>query len=160
MGPRFSVIEVGELAVRSGCGVRVRGGVEVDLNRLQREFARLHRNRPHDLYVGHLAHLLPIRDAIVLRCHPVELAQRLARARRGSPSERAENAAAEAIDLVLREALRLGRRVWEVDTSGRSPTAVAQEVARRWRRRGPPRFGTVDWLADPSVTDYLLDRGR
>jgi broad-specificity NMP kinase len=65
----------------------------------------------------------------------------------------------EAIDLVLGEAVGPGRRVWEVDTTGRSPRQVAEEVRRRLRRRGPSSFGRVRWLADPTVTDYLLDAG-
>lgn len=65
----------------------------------------------------------------------------------------------EAIDLVLREAIGPGRRVWEVDTTGRSPRQVASEVRRRLRRRGPSSYGHVRWLADPTVTDYLLDAG-
>jgi adenylate kinase len=132
--------------------------VNVDLVRLQRRFRALRAGRPYDIYVGHLAHLLPIRDVVVLRCHPLELRRRLERGRRGRPADRDANAVAEAIDVVLREALVLGRRVWEVDTTGRSPTEVAALVERRLTHRGPTRRAGVDWLADPRVTAYLLDR--
>lgn len=155
--PRFSVVEVAELAVRAGLGRRQGGSIIVDLPQLQHRFPGLHRAHPHQVYVGHLAHLLPIRDIVVLRCNPVVLAQRLRRLRRGSARDRDANVVSEAIDLVLREALGPGRRVWEVDTTGRSPEEVAREVRLRIRKRGPSVYGRVRWLTDPRVTDYLLD---
>jgi adenylate kinase len=148
--------EVGELANELGCARRVRGVWQVDLSRLRRV---LQGRRPWggvDLVVGHLAHLLPIRDVLVLRCHPEELLRRLRRARRGSPLDRSENYVAEATDVVLWEAVGPGRRVWEIDTTGRSVERVAALVARRWRTRGRPTYGGIDWLADPRVTAHLL----
>lgn len=112
------------------------------------------------MVVGHLAHLLPIPDVVVLRCHPAELARRLARARRGSPADRRENVLAEATDVVLEESVGRGRRVWEIDTTARPVRAVARAVARRLRGRGPSSYGAVDWLSDPRVTAHLLDRPR
>ncbi len=158
LAPWFRSVEVGTLAVRLGYGRRTGPrSTTVDLDRL---VTRLRRDPPDvDLVVGHLAHLLPIRDVIVLRCHPRELARRLARARRGSAEERAENVLAEAMDAILFEAARPGHRVWEFDTTGRDPEAVARRVAYRIARRGPSRFGRVDWLADPTVTEELLRLG-
>ena len=63
---------------------------------------------------------------------------------------------AETTDVVLLEALRRRRRVWEVDTTGRSVADVAREVDAIVRDRAGPHHGSVDWLADPLVTDYLL----
>ncbi len=161
LGPRWRHREVGELALELRAGRR-RGAdsVEVDLGRMRALGRRAGGFADVDLVVGHLAHLLPIRDVIVLRCHPVELERRLRRAHRGSPVERRENFVVEATDAVLREALARRRRVWEVDTSGRSVASVAREVARRLERRGPPAYGRVDWLADAAVTAHLLDRPR
>lgn len=154
---RLRSIEVAELAQAHRAGRAVTGGVEVDLPRLRAEL----RGRPGfagvDLVVGHLAHLLPLRDVIVLRCQPEKLRRRLAYARRGTVADRRENFIAEAVDVVLLEALRWHRRVWEVDTTDRSVVEVSGEVARRVRRRGPPSYGSVDWLSDPTVTAHLLD---
>jgi adenylate kinase len=157
---RYRVVEVGELALELGAARRTRGGLEVDLPRLSALVRRPRTLRRYDLVVGHLAHLLPLRNVVVLRCDPLELSHRLARARRGSPSTRRENARAEALDVVLLETLRPGRRVWEFDTTGRSVRAVARDVARCLARPGPSRYGRVDWLADPRVTEGLLDRRR
>jgi adenylate kinase len=153
---RNLAVEVGELALSRGAGRRRGDAIEVDLPRLSRRFSEM-RTRP-EFVVGHLAHLLPIRDVVILRCHPIRLVARLDRARRGSPRDRSENAVAEATDLILREAIDRRRRILEIDTTRISPAAVAARILR-WSR-GPrrPEYGSVDWLADPSVTDYLLAR--
>ncbi len=148
---RHSVVEVAELGAARRRGSR---SVVVDLDRRRREAWP----PGLEIVVGHLSHLLRVRDAIVLRCRPDELARRLARARRGTARDRRQNVEAEATDVVLIEALRAGLRVWEIDTTGRSPASVARSVARRLRRGGPASYGTVDWLADRRVTEHLLDR--
>lgn len=158
LGARVAREEVSELALRLGAGRRRGPGVEVDLGRIDREL-RKHPIRDDRVLVGHLAHLLPVRDVVLLRCHPAELDRRLRRARRGGAAERRENVAAEAVDVVLSEAVALGRRIWEIDTTGRTVGAVAREVERRWRLRGPERYGRVDWLSDPAVTRLLLRGG-
>lgn len=154
----WRVVEVGTCALEWGYATHRPGGTVVDLPALRRAFASLHRKDPHDVYVGHLAHLLPIRDVVVLRCHPLELAGRLARGRRGRPREQSENVAAEALDVVLVEARGPQRRLWEVDTTGRPLSGVVRSVARRLRYRGRSSYGRLSWLSDPSVTDYLLER--
>ncbi len=149
--------EVADLARELGLARADGAGVEVDLGRLRRALLRRPREDLPELLVGHLAHLLPVREAIVLRCHPRELARRLARARRGGPADREANVVSETVDLVLIEALERQVPVFEIDTTGRSVAAVAWEVEERLRRGGAPRQGTVDWLADRRVTEHLLD---
>jgi adenylate kinase len=152
----WRTVEVADLALSLRTGRRTRAGSEVDLSATARAW-RSGRAPAVDLVVGHLAHLLPIRDVVVLRCHPRELARRLERSRVGLERERYANLVCEATDVVLVEALSRRRRVWEVDTTGRSPASVAREVARRIRRRGPPSYGRVDWLSDAWVGKHLLD---
>ena len=154
LGPGVAVEEVAALAVRLGTARRLRHGVEVDLARTA---ARFRRRGPPGVVVGHLAHLLPIRNAIVLRCHPIELDGRLRASGRFSRRQRAENVAAEALDLILAEARSRRRRIWEVDTSGRSPAGVGRALGRIVAGDVPPTGPSgVDWLADPAVTEYLL----
>ncbi len=155
---RFRAVEVGELARELRCARRTGRGWTVDLTTLRDRFRPWARTAGGVLVVGHLAHLLPIRDVVVLRCHPVELERRLSRAHRGTPASRRENAMAEALDLVLVEAVGPGRRVWEIDTTGRPVDQVSRSVARRLSDRGPSRYGKIDWLGDPRVTDGLLGR--
>ncbi len=158
--PEYRPVEVGDLARAVGAA-RPRGrSTEVDLAGLSRWVRSHPPPTGTTLVVGHLAHLLPVRESVVLRCAPLELLGRLRRARRGAPAERTENLLAEAIDVVLAEAVAADQRVREIDTTGRSPEEVARLV-RAWLR-GPrrARYGSVDWLSDPSVTDSLFRLAR
>ncbi|HLN51371.1 MAG TPA: AAA family ATPase [Thermoplasmata archaeon] len=155
---RFRVVEVRDLARKVGAVRRRGASVEVDLDALSRAVRRPVTVGAPELIVGHLAHLLPLREAIVLRCHPNELLARLRRARRGTPANRQSNYVCEATDSILIEARRLGRRVFEIDTTNRTVEAVARDVARHLRGRGPARSQSIDWLADAAVTAHLLDR--
>ncbi|MCI4353095.1 MAG: AAA family ATPase [Thermoplasmata archaeon] len=158
------VVAVADLAARLGCAERRTGhSLQVDLSRLARRMGALDVARPRSkrprasVLTGHLAHLLPVRDVIVLRCHPRELRRRLQR-RGARVNELRANVASEAIGVILFEAAacRRGGRLWEVDTTGRSPSTVARVVGRLLRNRPASRFGHVDWLADPWVTEQLL----
>jgi adenylate kinase len=152
-----STVEVGDLALRSGWGRRGTHGVEVDLRGLRRELRRRPRVFGADLVVGHLAHLLPVRDVIVLRCQPVELGRRLESSGRGDLKSRHENLLAEALNVVTAEAVARRRTVFEVDTTGRTPARVAREVSDWLAGERRPQWGRVDWLRDPAVTEHLLD---
>jgi len=157
LGP-LRTVEVAELA-RSWGFARTRGeSVEVDLAGMIRAARVGTALAGIDVVVGHLSHLLPLRDVVVLRCHPLELDRRLRRSPRGPAAARRENVAAEATDVIRWEAVGRGRRVCQIDTTDRSAASIASEVRRfaRSRRPGPPP--RIDWLADPRVTDYLLDR--
>ena len=96
--------------------------------------------------VSHLAHRLEPDRAIVLRCHPEELGDRLTDVGRSSASV-AENCEAEALDLILAEAVAtLGSAgVAEVDTTGRPPEAVTDDVERLVTDTWTPSAGTVDF---------------
>ncbi|MFZ1024018.1 MAG: AAA family ATPase [Thermoplasmata archaeon] len=152
---RWTTLEVAALARLTRSGRHRGGSLSVDLALLRKRSRQSAEFRSADVVVGHLAHFLPIRDVIVLRCHPIELGRRLRHARRGTPEDRAANVVAEATDLILMEALRLRRRIWEVDTTHRRPSAIASEVDRLLRRRAVPSYGGIDWLADRSVTEHL-----
>jgi adenylate kinase len=151
-------IEVTELARAWGLARSTQRTTEVDLAGLARAAKSSRSLLGVDVVVGHLAHLLPLRDVVVLRCDPLELDRRLRRDPRGSARDRIQNVAAEATDVIRWEAVGPGRRVVQIDTTGRTVTAVARDVARFVRRRTTLTSPRIDWLADPRVTDYLLDR--
>lgn len=77
---------------------------------------------------SHLAHY--ITDiAIVLRAYPPELKKRLEK--RGYSEEKLnENAEAEAIDLILAEAFEWCKKVFEVNTTGRTAEETAEDVEK------------------------------
>jgi len=95
---------------------------------------------------SHLAHHFDADAAIVLRCHPDQLEERL-RARGESAAKATENAESEALDIVLSETVqRFGReQVYEIDTTDRSPDEVADEVVTVLRGERDPSAGTVDF---------------
>ena len=99
------------------------------------------------LVESHLSHLLDVDGAVVLRCHPEALKPRL-RERGESEASIAENAESEALDVILAEAVeRHGAdAVWEIDTTDRSPAAVADDVAAAIEGKSAPRVGVVDFI--------------
>lgn len=123
-----------------------RGSWIADLEALRDRLA----GRDDVLLESHLAHHLPVDRVVVLRCHPVELERRL-RERGADASKAAENADAEALDVVLAEAVAEhgAGRIYEVDTTDRTPDGVAREVEAVLRGEREPAAGTVDFV------DYL-----
>lgn len=81
------------------------------------------------LFEGHLAHHLAVDVVILLRTSPSVLEDRLL-ARGWSPEKVRENMEAEACDVILIEATELGRPVYEIDTSVKSPESVVRDIAR------------------------------
>jgi adenylate kinase len=96
---------------------------------------------------SHLAHLVPADRVVVLRCHPDELERRLLE-RGESEAKASENAESEALDLILSEAVsEHGReRVYEIDTTDRTPKTVAREIDRVIEGEREPSAGEVDFL--------------
>jgi adenylate kinase len=99
---------------------------------------------------SHLAHLLDADRVVVLRCRPDVLESRL-RERGVSEAKATENAESEALDVILSEAVEDHgtERVYEIDTTGRSPDEVAAEIERVVVGERDPSAGEVDF------TDYL-----
>lgn len=102
------------------------------------------------LFESHYAHRIPVDRAVVLRCHPTELERRL-RGRGVDERSARENAEAEALDVILAEAVdALGANaVVEVDTTGREIADVTTDVRGAIRGDIDPRSGIVDF------TEYL-----
>jgi adenylate kinase len=99
---------------------------------------------------SHLAHHLSADRVAVLRCRPDRLTERLRE--RGEPEATvAENAESEALDVVLGEAVeRHGAdAVYEIDTTDRTPAAVAEALAAVLSGEREPSAGTVSFI------DYL-----
>jgi len=127
------VVDVSELARARGAVAgrdEGRGVDEVDVGRLRsawRAELTKHAGADRILLVGHLSHLLPCDIIVVLRTSPRVLRARLEA--RGYPSAKVqENVEAEAIDVVLLEALEAGapEGVHELDTTSDAPERTAE----------------------------------
>jgi adenylate kinase len=93
---------------------------------------------------GHVAHFLPADTVVVLRAAPRVLRQRLA-ARGWSPEKIAENVEAEALDVILIEALELNDRVCEIDGTDMTPEQVAAAVREIALGTDKYKPGSVDF---------------
>ncbi|MHC1571832.1 MAG: adenylate kinase family protein [Methanosarcinales archaeon] len=105
---------------------------------------------------GHLSHMLRGIDAvIVLRCHPRVLEKRL-EDRGYTRSKIDENTQAEALDIILCEAIDEALdRVYEVETTKRTPEETADAVKEIIKclidgERVPPEYlpGRIDWIEE------------
>lgn len=99
---------------------------------------------------GHLSHLLPVDRAIILRCDPLELEQRLI-SNKWSDKKIKENVAAEILDAIKIEAYESMDCIFEVDTSGKSPEEIANAIEDILK--GNYKQPKVDWL---EKYEYLL----
>ena len=122
-----------------------RGCLEADMDALADHLAALD-SEDISILEGHFSHHFA--DwSIVLRLSPVILKSRL-EARGYSARKIRENLEAEALDVVLVEAVQLCSRVDEIDTTEKSPQEVSELVTEiiQGRLKLPP--GRVDWLND------------
>jgi len=149
------VVDLGRAALYTGCvtGIdRRRGSREVDVGKLNRVLKRQLKESTEPLIVfqGHLAHHLDVDGAVVLRCPPSVLARRLGK-RRWAKRKVRENACAEAVGVIVTEAVEaLGpRHVFEVNTSrggaGFAARAVMDVAAGRGARYAA---GSLDFLEE------------
>lgn len=95
-----------------------------------------------------------VKLVIVLRLDPVILYRRL-RARKWTRSKAWENVESELVDVCLEEAVRLfgRRRVFEIDTTSKSPLRVLSETLRVVKGEAKVSGFQTDWLSkyDPLV---------
>ncbi len=126
---------------------------DVDRESLIADFdaVRSHLGDWEGILESHLAHQFDVDRVVVLRCEPTELEARLTE-RGDSAAKARENAESEALDVVLSEAVEThGQQfVYEIDTTDRSPEAVADEIAAVLNGDRDPSAGNVDF------TEYLI----
>jgi adenylate kinase len=144
------VVEIGDLIKEHGLHEGLdeeRGSLEVDPEVLADRVPRLLPGG-EVLLIGHLAHLVPVGLIIVLRCRPSVLEKRLES--RGWPSAKVrENVEAEALDVILVEAVESGRETVEIDTTAMSTTEVADAVETVLKgEREKYAVGNVDWSSE------------
>jgi len=97
---------------------------------------------------SHYSHFMDVNMAIVFRCRPAVLRDRL-RARQWSEEKISENIEAEAIDVITQEATQRIPFVYEVDTTARLPTETAEQVLAilQGKTKGHEPGG-VDWTSE------------
>ena len=144
----YTVVDLDEVARRDGFVTgrdAVRQTDEVDVEALRdglRVPAKIAFLR------SHFAHRMRVNLAIVLRCRPSMLRQRL-EARGWGPEKVRENVEAEAIDVILQEAVANLPFVYEVDTTDLTPEATADAILAvlQGKTKGHEP-GSVDWTSE------------
>ncbi|MCL7476100.1 MAG: adenylate kinase family protein [ANME-2 cluster archaeon] len=117
----YRIIDLNALIIGEGLHAgkdEQRGSFEADMEALQARVDELVADRTATVIIeGHLSHLLTgIDGLIVLRTRPCVLAQRLEN--RGYPPQKVqENMEAEALDVILVEAVERYERVYELETT-------------------------------------------
>lgn len=146
----YKVIDLNAL-VKGGLNFGIdpeRGCLEADMDGLRMRLDELDDANADTITIieGHFSHYFA-NFAIVLRLDPQELKKRL-EARGYYEKKIQENLEAEALDVILVEAVESCNRVDEIDTTGRSSSEVADMVVKiiRGELRLPP--GQVSWLED------------
>ena len=143
----YRVLDINSL-VRGGMNLGLdpeRGCLEADMDALAGHLASLD-SKETVILEGHFSHHFA--DwAIVLRLSPAALRPRLEK-RGYYQAKIRENLEAEALDVILVEAVDMCQRVDEIDTTGRSAADVAAliEDIIEGRLHLPP--GQVDWLEE------------
>ena len=141
----YAVVDLDELARKGGFIAghdSVRDTDEVDIEAL-RDSLRIPAKIAF-LY-SHYSHRMDVGMAVVLRCRPSLLRERL-EARGWPPAKVRENVEAEAIDVVLQEAVASLPLVYEVDTTARTPADTAGEILGILQgRTAGHEPGTADW---------------
>ncbi len=141
----YAMVDLDEIARREGLIVgrdEARGTDEVDVEALREGLdvaAKI------AFVKSHYAHRMDVNLAVVLRCRPSVLRSRLEA--RGWPAEKVrENVEAEAIDVILQEAVRRLPFVFEVDTTDATPKETADAILAILQDRTEGHEpGSVDW---------------
>jgi len=128
---------------------------------------RLQEARRLHIVVGHFADVVPdnlLEFLVVLRCHPLLLAQRLRR-RRWSHEKILENVQAEILGDCTAHALERypAQKIYEVDTSQRTDDQVASCIQEILAGRGASfAVGSISWLSslDAGLLHQIMEEGR
>ncbi len=149
----YAVASVIDLAEKHGCVVDVEEGeVIIDVEKLA-EVVRF-----DGIVEGHLSHLLRPKMAIVLRCNPIVLKERLL-ARGWNYEKVMDNVEAELLDVILVEAIESCDEVYEIDTTEMRVDEVADVVEAIICGEGEKyKPGKVNWLEE--LADRLEEVAR
>lgn len=144
----YSYIDVNKIARSEEVGTEEdqdRGAVAVDTESLVEELKKEVDDKT--VLDGHLSHFYPADLVVVLRCSPEELENRLGD--RGWEEKKVEeNLQAEALDVILQQAVSRNREVVEVDTTGKDVEETAElieEIIEGEIKRSDYRPGRVSW---------------
>ena len=102
----------------------------VDIKRLRQEIARISKSHKNLILEAHYSHDMPCDVVVILRTNPRELRRRMRK--KGWPKKKVEeNIESEIMEVVKGEALENAKSVLEIDTTGRKPEWVAEQIVKK-----------------------------
>ena len=119
---------------------RKRKSFVVDIAKLKKKI----KVEENTIFDGHLSHFLKSDKVFVLRCAPNVLAKRLGN-KRWSEKKIEENLEAELIGVIATEARERHKKVYDIDTTRKNPSAVARLIAKIIKgAKGDRKI--IDWI--------------
>ncbi|ALV62574.1 AMP/CMP kinase AK6 [Thermococcus sp. 2319x1] len=150
----YDYVDLKEFALKHGVGETKGGELEVSIDELAYYVERELKGKDVVLD-GHLSHLMPVDQVIILRANPKLIGERL-KERGYSKGKIAENVEAELVDVCLLEAIEENENIIEVDTTDKSPGEIVEEILTLLNRGIKRRIGIVDWTkAYDEIIPYL-----
>ncbi|EEB73015.1 adenylate kinase family protein [Thermococcus sp. AM4] len=139
----YEYVSLRDYAMEKGIGEMKGDELEVEVDELAYNFERDFKGK-NVVVDGHLSHFLNADLVVVLRAHPRLIGERLTE--RGYSREKVgENVEAELVDVILVEALEENENVVEVDTTGKTPEEVVNEILELIEKGVRRRVSVVDW---------------
>ena len=150
----FDIIDLNKLAVEHDFWIgtdKQRDSKIIDIKQINTYVTETYKEKDLIIIEGHLSHLLKsVDNVIVLRCHPIELKQRLLT--KGWSTEKIrENIEAEILDVILCEAVDLHAKtnMFEIDTTDKSidkvASAVVEIIRNKFKNMKKYNIGKIDW---------------
>ncbi|WP_297065870.1 adenylate kinase family protein [Thermococcus sp.] len=139
----YEYVNLRDYAMEKGIGEMKGDELEVEVDELAYNFERDFAGK-NVVVDGHLSHFLKADLVVVLRAHPKLVGERL-KARGYSKEKIGENVEAELVDVILVEALEESGNVIEVNTTGKTPEEVVDEIIELIQKGVKRRVGVVDW---------------
>lgn len=125
----WKMVELNKLAKDKGCIAgydEKRDCKEVDVKKLAKEVEKMEGSL---VLESHFAHYMPCDAVFMLKVDPEELKRRLEK-RDWKEEKIKENLEAEITEVCKSEALEEGRKVYEIDTTGKKPEEVVEEILK------------------------------
>ena len=127
----WKVIEINKLAEEKNLYAgydQKRKAKIVDIDMIQKEIRKM--KMKNIILESHYAHELECDLVIILRANPQELRKRM-RKKGWKKDKIEENVVSEIMEICMTEAMELGRKVITIDTTGKDPKQIAEEIAKQ-----------------------------
>jgi len=102
----------------------------VDIDRIKEEVSKIIEKEENLIIESHYAHEMPGETVVILRANAEEIRKR-AKEKQWWFKKTEENIISEIMEVIKTEALEMGKKVVEIDTTGKKPEQVAKEIIKK-----------------------------